>query len=344
MLRERPIFIVGTERSGSNLLRLILNAHPAIAVPHPPHVLRYFASLEAGYGDLTDVENLDNLAGDVLRLLDTHIHPWEIPIDRARLVGDADPKDLFGIFAGLYDQYADVSRKPRWGCKSTFMLHHVDRIFARYPEAKLLLLVRDPRDVAASSKVSVFNPFLPIRTARLWARQQRLGISLSESLGETRLLLQTYEDLISEPERSVTKICSFLDTDFDEGMLRFFETSEARRGGALSESWSNTSRPILSNNSGKYTSGLTPAEILQVEAVAHEEMSELGYPTEHGAEVLERQELPGEMSLHLREAGRQVAVELRSLRKDRNVHLRWRRTLLMQWLGMRRGSELRKHD
>jgi hypothetical protein len=41
-----PFFIVGTERSGSNLLRVILDTHPALSVPHPPHILRYFAPLE----------------------------------------------------------------------------------------------------------------------------------------------------------------------------------------------------------------------------------------------------------------------------------------------------------
>ena len=47
-----PLFIIGTERSGSNLLRLILDAHPGITVPHPPHVMNYFAALEGRYGDL----------------------------------------------------------------------------------------------------------------------------------------------------------------------------------------------------------------------------------------------------------------------------------------------------
>ena len=57
---------MGTERSGSNLLRLILNAHSRIAVPHPPHVLRYFAPLEAGYGDLSRRGNRARLVDDVL--------------------------------------------------------------------------------------------------------------------------------------------------------------------------------------------------------------------------------------------------------------------------------------
>ena len=49
---DDPLFIIGTERSGSNLLRVILDAHSRISVPHPPHIMRYFSPLVARYGDL----------------------------------------------------------------------------------------------------------------------------------------------------------------------------------------------------------------------------------------------------------------------------------------------------
>ena len=71
-----PLFIVGTERSGSNLLRVILNSHPNIVIPHPPHIMRYFAPLEARYGDLSDPRNFRRLVDDVLTLVKAHIHPW----------------------------------------------------------------------------------------------------------------------------------------------------------------------------------------------------------------------------------------------------------------------------
>ena len=76
-----PIFIIGTERSGSNLLRLILNAHSEIAVPHPPHVMSYFGPLEKYYGDLSRESNFRRLAKDVIVHLRSHIHPWEVEVD-----------------------------------------------------------------------------------------------------------------------------------------------------------------------------------------------------------------------------------------------------------------------
>ena len=101
-MSNSPIFIVGTERSGSNLLRLLLDSHSQISIPHPPHILHYFAPLEAGYGDLSDRNNLRRLAQDVLRLLEVHIHPWERLPDPDLIVSLAKPMDLLGVFVAIY--------------------------------------------------------------------------------------------------------------------------------------------------------------------------------------------------------------------------------------------------
>ena len=182
-----PLFILGTERSGSNLLRLILDSHPRIVIPHPPHVMRYFTPLVERYGDLADAARFRRLVDDVLTLVRAHIHPWpwvpdaEDLVRRARVVPGGDKPDLFSVYAALHEAVRDHQLGPdggRWGCKSTFMIDHVDRIVAEWPGARLLWLYRDPRDVAASSRQSVFSAFHPWMTARLWDRQQRQGLEL----------------------------------------------------------------------------------------------------------------------------------------------------------------------
>ena len=106
-----PIYIVGTERSGSNLLRVILNAHSRIDVPHPPHILKYFSSLAHRYGDLSLDENLARLVKDIGRLLDIHIYPWELDLDVDRVVAEARPRSLFGAFASIQEQHLEWSGK-----------------------------------------------------------------------------------------------------------------------------------------------------------------------------------------------------------------------------------------
>jgi Sulfotransferase family len=272
-----PIFIIGTERSGSNLLRLILNAHSEIAVPHPPHVMSYFGPLEKYYGDLSCESNFRRLIRDVITHLRSHIHPWEVEIDEDTLVRAASPRDLFGIYAALYEQFMKATGKRYWGCKSTFMIHYVKRILASYPEAKLIWLIRDPRDVALSSQVSVFNPYHPYYTARLWAKQQELGLQLEATCRPANLLRVHYEALISNPQETVERICRFIGVPFEQTMLRFFETREARTSASLAQDWRNTAVPILSNNANKFLSRMPAEDIAIIEAVAGETMEKLNY-------------------------------------------------------------------
>ena len=82
-------------RNGLNLLRLILNSHSRIAVPHPPHIVRYFAPLEPLYGELAQDGPFRALVADILRLLDTHIYQWDVPIDTERVVREATPRTAF---------------------------------------------------------------------------------------------------------------------------------------------------------------------------------------------------------------------------------------------------------
>lgn len=332
-----PIFILGTERSGSNLLRLILNSHSRIAVPHPPHVVRYFAPLEPLYGDLTNDVAFRRLVDDILRLLDTHIYRWDIPIDAALVARTATPRSAFGVYVALQDQYRAHAGKARWGCKSTFMVDHIPEIRARFPGARLLFLVRDPRDVAVSSRKSVFSTFHPYYTAQLWRDQQAVGLRWLDALPADAIRLVRYERLAAEPEASVREICAFLGEDFEPGMLRFFDTDEARTSASLSESWANTGRPVSQASVEQWRTGLTPRERLIVEHVASAEMARLGYatvatPPELADVRIGAAERGG---YWLAEALQKLRIELRSLRKDKNVGRRWARAWTLAGLRAR---------
>lgn len=330
-----PIFIIGTERSGSNLLRLILNSHPEIAIPHPPHIMAYFGPIESYYGDLSRVENFRRLTRDVITHIRRHIHPWTIPIDENALVLEASPRDLFGIYVGLYEQHMKATGKRRWGCKSTFMIHYVDAILAQYPAARLIWLVRDPRDVALSSRESVFNPFHPYYTARLWAEQQELGLKLEATLAPVNLLRVHYEALITAPDATMEHICRFVGVSFDPDMLRFFETPDAHRSAGLAQDWRNTAKPILSGNSNKFLQRMSAEEIAIVESVAGETMRKLGYEPVSAHTAGEPPGALRRIRYRFKNEMLRLQVEYRSVRKDRNQWLRWRRAMRMSLLRMR---------
>ena len=339
---DAPIFLLGTERSGSNLLRLLLDAHPRIAIPHPPHVVRYFSPLAAGYGDLADDRNLRALVGDILRLVRVHINPWGVPLDVERLVREAHPRSVFGVYCALQDQYLAHTGKARWGCKSTFMIDHVEDILARTPDARLILLVRDPRDVAASSRRSVFSTFHPWYTARLWRGHQETGLRWAERLaeeGKDNLRILRYEDLVAAPEAELRALCDWLGEAFAPEMLRFFEGKEARQSAALAESWANTGKPVDAGSVARFRAELTERELQLVEREARGPLRRLGYTTVFDDATLDVA-APGPLErarIRAEDARLRAVVELRSLARDRNVGRRWARGAWLSWLELRRG-------
>ena len=335
---ERPIFIIGTERSGSNLMRLLLNTHPRLAVPHPPHVVRYFKPLERGYGDLLADDPFRRFVTDILNFLAVHIHPWAIPIDVATIMKLAPSRTSFGVCVALYEQYRTYVRKPRWACKSTFMIDDTGTVLSHFPRAQFVFLVRDPRDVAVSSRSSIFSTFHPYYTALLWQRQQLEGIRLLETLSSDRILLVRYEDLLEEPEKQLRRICEFIGEDFVPAMLRYFETEEAARSAALARCWANISKPLLQNNSGKFLQELSAEDIKIVESTAREPMLRLGYPLVSPATTLREASYRRHniARFWLAEQWLRARAEIRSGATDRNFRRRWRRGALATYLHFRR--------
>jgi Sulfotransferase family len=330
---ESPIFIIGTERSGSNVLRLILNAHSRIAVPHPPHLMRYLAPLPAAHGDLATERDRRRLARDALTLLRRHIYPWEYPIDEDLVVAEAGPS-LFGVVSAIYEQYRRAAGKARWGCKSTFMVDHVATVLAEYPRARFVWLVRDPRDVAASARRSVFGHGHPYLTARLWAAQQDRARSAAARWGPAVVHPLRYEDLVGRLDDEVARLCAFLGEPVEERMLRHADTPAAQRLAGLSASWRQVSQPVSARSVGRYREALTPPERALVEQVAGAQMTDLGYPVEPGSPPVQP---PPALLLHARNAALRLRVEAHSLRRDRNHWRRWGRELTVRWWRLRAG-------
>ena len=165
-----PIFIIGTERSGTNLLRLILNSHPNISIPHPPHILKNFFGLEPFYSDFSIDDNFRLLIKDVARMVELHPYPWGIKIDKEKIFSQAGERNLINVYFAIYNQYLESTGKKRWGCKSTFMIDHVGLVRKYYPSAKFIYMVRDGRDVAFSAKQAIFNRYAVYYIARLWKK------------------------------------------------------------------------------------------------------------------------------------------------------------------------------
>ncbi|MFA6434556.1 MAG: sulfotransferase [Elusimicrobiales bacterium] len=329
-----PVFIIGTERSGSNLLRLMLNAHPEIYIPHPPHIMKDLGPVERLYGDLGDDRNFLRLINDAARLVELHFFPWEIKPDRELAFKKSAARNLYCVKAAFYEQYRRFRGAKRWGCKSTFMVHYAGAARRYSSGAKFIHLVRDGRDVAVSSRDSVFNHFHPYFVAGLWSLQQRQAAALARTMGKDEFITLRYEDLVCEPESSARKACRFLGEDYSPAMLRYFEGTEPKKLASANASWANCAKPVLAGNSGKYRTKLSAGEIELFETVSSAELELFGYRLENprgGLPHPARPPLPPyrKAAYFMLEKCRMAYILGRSLFTDRNALPMFRKRLFI---------------
>lgn len=330
-----PIFIIGTERSGTNLLRLILNAHSHIAIPHPPHIMKNFFKLEPLYADLAQDNNFRKLIRDVSTMVQLHPYPWGIAIDKERIFRETKDRNLINIFFCIYSQYLEASHKERWGCKSTFMLYHVALVRRYYPCAKFIYMVRDGRDVAVSAKSTIFNHYSVYYTAQLWKKEQEIGIYWLNKLPHKDILLVKYEDLVRSPQAIISSICLFLNEPYQENLLEFYATSEARKSAGLSAAWENTKRPIIQDNFGKFQKELKEREIDLFEAIAGEELDYFSYALTKPFYISEGRRARGvrfKVVYPIEEIFLMIKVQLKHLFTDKNNMLRFKKYWFLKFI------------
>lgn len=336
---DDPVFIVGTERSGSNLLRLLLNQLPSLHIPHPPHLMRDLTKVLSRFGDLQDSNNFRKLVDVAVHLVELHFAPWPMVIDRDQVFACAKKRDLYSIFAAIYDQSLQATEKKRWGCKSTFMISHVQDVLNHHDHPQFIHLVRDPRDVAVSARTSVFCHYHPYLVARLWKKEQAEAAYWRGRLGSQTWLTLRYEDLIRDPQPELKRVCDFLKDPYSPGLLQYFETPQARGLSDLSRSWENVSRPILTNNSEKFLSQLRPSEIELIEGETWQEMEALNYKlTDPDAKSRHRPSPIHRAQYLLKDNAEMLVHELKAFRQDKNARSRLRKRAYLLSVGLGLGA------
>lgn len=328
-----PIFIIGTERSGTNLLRLILNSHSHIAIPHPPHIMKNFYKLEPLYTDLNKDAQFKRLIKDVVTVVKLHSYPWEIKLNQEKIFYDARERNLINVFFAIYNQYLETSGKKRWGCKSTFMLYHMALIRHYYPNAKFLYMVRDGRDVAVSAKRTIFNHYCVYYTAQLWKKEQQIGIYWLNKFSANDIFLVKYENLLAKSEETVRSLCTFLNEPFEAHMLNFFNTEEAQKSASISFAWKNTSRPIMKNNIEKFKTQLSEKEIDLFETIAGFELDYFSYALMKPCYISEGARARGvkfKITYLAEEIFLMLKVQLQHLFSDKNNLLRFKKFMFLK--------------
>ncbi len=273
-----PVQMIGTQRSGSNLLRLMLNQLDGVSAPHPPHILERFFPLLPAYKDLTIPGNFAQLVSDVCKLIEFNPVPWSgVNLDPSAIIARCKQPLLTEIFRVIYEMRAESENARIWICKSLVNIRFADQLEENGLNPLYIHLYRDGRDVALSFKKAIVGEKHMYHIAKQWKEEQEASLKLTEKLGNERVLKIRYEDLLAAPETELSKICRFIGTEYNPVAMDYYHSEESHKTAHSGTMWENVEKPVISDNFNKFKKELTPEDILLFEQVAGDTLEKLGY-------------------------------------------------------------------
>lgn len=205
---DQPVIIGGCGRSGTTLLRAMLNAHKHINIGPETGLL-------SGNRDLTNLSYALNMSVAEIRR----------EYQRSACLGEFVERVL--------RRGATLAGKERWGEKSPSNVKHLQKIFQFFPKARFIHMVRDGRDVVCSLRThpkyrwqngariatGIINPWE--MCAARWVRDTTAGMDWR---GDARYLEVRYEDLVRHTEETIGRVLDFLGEDWDAQVLDYYRT------------------------------------------------------------------------------------------------------------------------
>jgi hypothetical protein len=275
-------FVVGCPRSGTTLLRRMLDAHPRLAMmPRETHFIPRIYERRAG---LTAGGEVTPAVVDEL-LADRHFARLGVGREALeRLLAREEPTSYASFVSRIFDMQGRARGTELVGDKTPGYVRQLPTLHALWPEARFVHLIRDGRDVCLSLLEWRSGPRLagrfsswaedPVSTAALWWEWHvRLGREDGLSLGPERYRELRYESLVSNPERECSAVCNFLGVRYDDAMVRF---QRGRERGGPGRGAKGAWRPVTAGLRDWRTQ-MPAGDIERFEAAAGELLDELDY-------------------------------------------------------------------
>ncbi len=287
--RHEPApFIVGVNRSGTTLLRLMLDAHPDLTIPPETHFLP----------EMIRLARRDNATRRrVLKTATDHPRWGDFGLDEDALLArlrEVKPLTPEGAIRCFYDMYAEKEGKSRWGDKTPRYMRAMPRIQRALPEARFIHIIRDGRDVALSQAERALEGRVPPITevAERWKR--RIETARVHSTDLDNYLEVRYEDLVGDPEATLREICKFIELPWNPAMLDYHqraaerltemdrdlgtgENGPVRTGDERLAGHAMTSEPPSTDRCGRWQEEMPAADEAAFERVAGGLLADLGY-------------------------------------------------------------------
>jgi hypothetical protein len=281
----RPFFIITSGRSGSTLLRAILQQEPTICIPPESHVLgqlsqrfqRYYRYVTWEYAVRLVVSEFESVPG----LFAPPFSYWEMELSGFyRLAGQLPPeKRNLAHLIDLFYNYYRQCKKPaatRWGDKSVRNIHVLPAIARVFPQAQYIHIIRDGRDVVTSFRKHGIISDLTV-ACRHWTSGLAAADDFGSRLNTDHFLQLYYEALVADPETVMRQVCTFLSLDYTPQLLTFWQSTH-ELGDAQSTLHQNLKRQINTESAGNWRQQLSLEEQETVQSLLKEMLKQHNYP------------------------------------------------------------------
>ena len=265
-----PIFIVGCPRSGTSLLRDILDGHLNLTFPTESHFIPVFFK---AYGDPQTQGEARRLAARILRL--RWVRSWGLALEPGDFAHD---RSFRKVVTRIYSEYARNKKKARWGDKTPQYVAEIPVLYALFPKCKIIHVYRDGRDVALSW-LRVGLDARNIFTAALsWKKFVSKGRRDGAALPSSAYLEVRYESLLACPEKVIRDVCAFLEEPFSEAVFRKNPLRHNQRQMRLGRrDFGILDTQIVTTNVQKWKTEMPPPARVLFESLAGDLLASMGY-------------------------------------------------------------------
>ena len=237
---------MGCPRSGTTLLRVLLDSHPQFCAPDESLFLGDMAKIVGGYWG----------------------HLETFGLSREEVI-----HNIRSFFLSFHHRFCEITGKPRWVEKTPLYEKHLEFINELFPASKIIYMTRDGRDVAASHRENWGREGF-FRALYQWPISIGMRERCRAVVGAGRFLEIRYENLVSEPRRELEKLMEFLEAEWDNGML---ESHRKKHVTKISPGADRPMQPVTRKKVGSWKGRLAWYERALVDLAFRRRLVELEY-------------------------------------------------------------------
>ena len=322
-----PVFIIASERSGTNLLRKRISENQSVYFgPPPAHFLKHLYYTQPFYGELAIDANFKSLINDALGLCYNHFAPWEVTLTAEDIMDQYDSRypqrNVFGLMDLLMNWYARYKGYQTYICKDNNLFDFIYQLRYHLPNAKFIYLYRDPRDVVLSELNRKTQTDSVHDLAARWRDEQLKAFQIFQPDIRLHTFSLSYEDFVQEEETRLDELFGFLNIGKEyRNKKNIYEKDQTQE-------WQNLNKPTMKKNIKKFRTGLSKSAIQIIEQICGDEMKVLDYESEFPMAQLSKyrimaDRLRGNMSFAFRTAYYNILKNKKPVSEEKAQRLKY---------------------